>query len=481
MNKQVNKSFNFINILCVGRSGSGKSTFINNFFDERLCNVGRKGTHQTQRINYYSDYKSNIRLYDTIGLEGDVSSDKIVDLLEKLNVELINCNEKIHLILYFIQDKTINFQQNEYKVFNEIVKYKAHIIFIQTKCEIESDEIYNNDKNSLYGNIRDVFKEIEKELKQKKISQNDINSLRDLYADILLTKYENFVRINQRKEKENLSKNIFGMNKLYKAIYDYLKDQYIQINSISKIEGLFENEEDKKKSKENNKKNSQIIHPIFTIIKDNLFLHPYKTINDILCYLDKEKKSIITKYSILATLSGINPVPIIDIGTYYIIEKKLKKDLAQLYHFNLDKNIFMDDKEKNKKHNKNEIEEANKEKNKGDVKVQLIVDATKGIAPVKFGIELADIINDAKNIGFIKNFMEAFANGLKSTILFMAIGCFLGGAINMGIIIYIGTKLSNFYEKYLLEDNGVEFIKTAINDYNNGIVYFKQKAEIKDN
>ena len=109
MNKKVNKSFNFINILCVGRTGSGKSTFINNFFDERLCNVGRKGTHQTQRINYYSDYKSNIRLYDTIGLEGDVSSDKIVDLLEKLNVELINCNEKIHLILYFIQDKTINF------------------------------------------------------------------------------------------------------------------------------------------------------------------------------------------------------------------------------------------------------------------------------------------------------------------------------------------------------------------------------------
>ena len=92
-------------------------------------------------------------------------------------------------------------------------------------------------------------------MKQKKIPQNDINSLRDLYADILLTKYENFVRINQRKEKENLSKKIFGMNKLYKAIYDYLKDQYIQVDSISKIEGLFEDEEDKKKSKENNKKN----------------------------------------------------------------------------------------------------------------------------------------------------------------------------------------------------------------------------------
>jgi hypothetical protein len=84
------------------------------------------------------------------------------------------------------------------------------------------------------------------------------------------------------------------MNKLYKAIYNYLKGQYIDINSISKIEGLFENENDKDKEKakekENNKKNSHIIHPIFNIIKDNLFLHPYKKINDILIYLNKEKK-----------------------------------------------------------------------------------------------------------------------------------------------------------------------------------------------
>ena len=98
------------------------------------------------------------------------------------------------------------------------------------------------------------------------------------------------------------------MNKLYKAIYNYLKGQYIDINSISKIEGLFENENDKdkekakEKEKENNKKNSHIIHPIFTIIKDNLFLHPYKKINDILIYLNKEKKKNIKKNAILTTI-----------------------------------------------------------------------------------------------------------------------------------------------------------------------------------
>ena len=446
-----------------------------------MCNVGIKGSHQTQRINYYSDYKSNIRLYDTIGLEGNISSNKIVNLLEKLNVELINCNEKIHLILYFIQDKNTYFHENEYKVFNEIVKYKAHIIFIQTKCEINSEKLYNDDKKALYDNIKNVFKAIEKELKQKKIPQKDINSLRDLYADILLTKNENFIRINQRKEEENLSKDIFGVDKLYKEIYNYLKEQYIEINSISKIEGLFENDKNKEKDNKNNKKNSHIIDPIFTIIKDNLFLHPYKTINDILCYLNKEKKNIIIKNTILAALSGLNPIPAVDIVTYYIIEKKLKKELAQLYHFNLEKNVFMENKEKNKKQDKKEIEEANLEKNKVEVKAQsIVVNTGKGIAPVKLGVEIADIINDAKNVKAVKNISDVFVNGLKSTLIFMAIGSLIGGAINMAIIIYEGKKLSNICEKYLIEDNGVEFIKAAINDYNNGINYFKNKAGIKD-
>ena len=141
----------------------------------------------------------------------------------------------------------------------------------------------------------------------------------------------------------------------------------------------------------------------------------------------------------------------------------------------------MENKEKNKKQDKKEIEEANLEKNKVEVKAQsIVVNTGKGIAPVKLGVEIADIINDAKNVKAVKNISDVFVNGLKSTLIFMAIGSLIGGALNMGIIIYEGKKLSNIYEKYLIEDNGVEFIKAAINDYNNGINYFKNKAGIKD-
>ena len=384
------------------------------------------------------------------------------------------------MIFYFIQDNTYHFNENEYKVFNEIEKYKAHIIFIQTKCQIDTEKKYNEEKENLYSNIVDLFKEIEKKLKTNKNPKNTINSLRDLYADILLTKYENFIRINQRKNKENLSEKIFGMNKLYKAIYDYLKEHYIQLNSISKIEGLFNLEigNEKKNEKKKDKKNNHIIHPIFTLIKDNLFLHPYKTINDILCYLNKEKKSIITKNAFFGALSGMIPLPLVDFGVYYYIEKKLKKELAQLYHFNLEKNVFMDNKGKSKK----DIENANEEKNKINAKAEGAVNAGKGISNgIKVTIEVADITKDSRYIGTVKNFLEAFIDGCKSSIIFFAVGCLIGGILNVGIIIYVGNKFSEYLENCLIEDNGVEFIKGAINDYNNGINYFKQKAEIKDN
>ena len=53
--------------------------------------------------------------------------------------------------------------------------------------------------------------------------------------------------------------------------------------------------------------------------------------------------------------------------------------------------------------------------------------------------------------------------------------------MNLGLILYIGISFSNKCENILIDDNGVEFLKGAINDYNNAINYFKRKAEVKSN
>ena len=143
--KEKEKSYNFINMICVGRTGTGKSTFINTFCDERKCNIGGTGLSKTQRINVYADYYNHIRIYDTIGFEDKESTENVIKLLQSLEVELVNCKQKIHLVLYFLSGKT-NFHKNEFKVFNQIVKYNVHIIFIKTQCENDTQERYKEEK-----------------------------------------------------------------------------------------------------------------------------------------------------------------------------------------------------------------------------------------------------------------------------------------------------------------------------------------------
>ena len=142
--------------------------------------------------------------------------------------------------------------------------------------------------------------------------------------------------MNIRRDKNNFSQKIFGMEKLFEAIYDYFKGHKIKLDDIKKIKGLFAQEEPNDISE----------IPIYSIIKDNYFLHSYKTINDILNFINKEKKSIIIKNAVYACLSGINPIPFVDIGTFYLLEKNLKKELSSLYHFDIKKNAFFSDSQK---------------------------------------------------------------------------------------------------------------------------------------
>ena len=60
-----NLNYNFINITC-RRTCTGKSTLINTFFKERKCLVVGNGLSKTKRINFYSDFSKQIRIYDNI-------------------------------------------------------------------------------------------------------------------------------------------------------------------------------------------------------------------------------------------------------------------------------------------------------------------------------------------------------------------------------------------------------------------------------
>ena len=272
--------------------------------------------------------------------------------------------------------------------------------------------------------------------------------------------------MNLRRKENNFIQEIFGIEKLKSVIYDFFKDNIINLNNIRIIKGLFDPIVENKKPE---------ILPIYTIIKDNYFLHPYKTINDILCYTKGQKKSIIIKNAILACLSGMNPIPFVDIGTYYLIEKKLKRELSSLYHFDIKKNIFFNDSQKKNEENNKIKDEANKEKDEVGIKAQIGINCGRGISQgVKIGIEIADVVHDISYINNIKNILTAFINGCKSSIIFTGIGMVIGGGFNFGLILYVGNYFSNFFEEELKKDNGEKFLLNAIKDFNQAIKSFSE-------
>ena len=475
-----NLSYNFVNILCVGRTCTGKSTFINTFFNERKCPVGGRGLSKTKRITFYSDFSRQVRIYDTKGFEGEVTNSKIIELLQKLKVELVNCNKKIHLILYFLEGKT-NFEEHEYKVFNEILKYKTKVIFIKTHCRNNSKAIYDYEKEKLFNNIRVIYKKLEEELYNNKISRQEINEIRDLYINILLQikNENNLILMNLRKhedeDKENITK-IFGMKELYIEIYKYLKPHIIKLQNIEIIKPIF----DESPQDINESNNDFNTHPIYSIIKDNLFLGSYKTIRDILSLVKSEKKWIISKNCFYAALSGLDPIPFVDIGTYYLIEKNLKKELASLYHFNLEENNFLNEEINNEEEIKKN-KERNDEKDNVHLKGIIGCNSTKTIVQgIKVGKNIKEIVNDAKYVNNLKNAINAFVNGCKSSIIFISVGLIVGGIFNVGLIIYEGNLFSNDFENALKKDGGNNYLESAAKSYNKAIKSFKDLAEIND-
>ena len=158
----------------------------------------------------------------------------------------------------------------------------------------------------------------------------------------------------------------------------------------------------------------------------------------------------------------------------------MKKELASLYHFNLEENNFLNEEINNeeeiKKNNK-----VNDEKDNVHLKVTIGYNSTKTIIQgISLGKNIKEIVKDAKYVNNIKNAIEAFVNGCKSSIIFIGVGSILGGIFNIGLIIYEGYLFSNFFENALKKDGGNNYLESAAKSYNKAIKSFKDLAEIND-
>jgi ribosome biogenesis GTPase A len=175
--KKPNETLFYINILTLGKTQVGKSTFINTLLKEKKAREGGEGSSVTSnQISYHVD---NVPLIIN-DIEGFTGEENIKIITDKICLMQKNLGEKeIHLVIYIIDyNGPTFFNENEYSIFEQLASKDdiTQFIFICSKCPSKIDE----KKVTLIQNS--FFRMIKKGLeKEKKAQKNLIDVLNYLY------------------------------------------------------------------------------------------------------------------------------------------------------------------------------------------------------------------------------------------------------------------------------------------------------------
>ena len=304
-NQKVNLNYNtkiyvrHINLLFCGKSGVGKSTFINLLIKEKRVKIGGNGLSTTKNIVEYIIPNTAISIYDTPGFEDEETVNITINHIKSYKDIFYKFGKQIHLIIYFLKgnDNTL-FQKIDYKFIKFLFSLNIHIMFIETHSNIEKEKME-----------REFNDEVEKVKNALLIILNNMK-----------TNY-NFDNFNNHFFTVNLVKNsnnsIFGISYFFNSIHNYflmISNENLQTIKNIPLET---------KQKE-----------VFKIIKNDCFLKLYYDYNNYLKKLSNEKNSIILKYIFLCGCTGLTPVPFMDLPMFEKIKNNLLLELSKLYGFN---------------------------------------------------------------------------------------------------------------------------------------------------
>lgn len=262
-NEELSLDYKF-NILICGRAGTGKSTFINKFLEDKKAKEG-EGLSVTHKIISYSNPKYPINISDTPGFEDEETVKDVIRLLDDYNKRLIDARKKINLIIYFFPYSDRSVLNIEYKLLQKLNEYNSEIIFI----------------------INFVKDPIEKR-HYKRIHQIYYDSLEKLFSNDFKIKIYPINLYSQIDDDDSDGIKIikeFGLDELYKGIYNNFSKNIIEIDEIKKI---------------------NTVENLFQIFGNNKLYNHFKAINDIFISLRSELSNLILSYGRLNRFSFFN-------------------------------------------------------------------------------------------------------------------------------------------------------------------------------
>ena len=176
------------NILILGESGSGKSSFINQFLQEK------KAKEMTKKITKYFHPKYPITIFDTPGH----LSDEIINAIDKNNIDLI---------LFFITPRNIDLLNSKIQFIKEIIRKNKEIVIIYNTFGIDGKE--------------NTIKNILRQVNSDKIIDNIIK--------IDLNQYIEEKDNNEDNHSNYKINKCYGMDSLFNYIYEIFKPYIINV------------------------------------------------------------------------------------------------------------------------------------------------------------------------------------------------------------------------------------------------------------
>ena len=256
-----------VNVLVIGRTQVGKSTFINTILKEKRAKEGDDSSNETEKLLTYHIDGVPLLLYDIEGFTGEKNINNIVKKIESMQISFEE--KELHLIIYILRyDKGPYFNTNEYEIFKQLSKnhHMSHFLFVCTKskenvknqkkefksikesffkmikkgieeeCKDEKNKFINTLNYLYYCQKKEIYyNEVDQKIKKKDFNKMEFYQRMELkfrdkneedkineMLDTIIEKDKTVIFVNLKEDEEHA--NLFGMDKLCSRIIEILTD-----------------------------------------------------------------------------------------------------------------------------------------------------------------------------------------------------------------------------------------------------------------